>query len=44
METKVEFNSDNAIVLEGLLHTGTSDHGVVITHPHPSIKIGIQTV
>jgi len=35
METKIEFNSNDAIVLEGLLHIGTSDHGVVITHPHP---------
>jgi len=35
METKIEFNSDDTIVLEGLLHIGTTGHGVVITHPHP---------
>ena len=35
METKIEFNSDDGIVLEGLLHIGTTGHGVIITHPHP---------
>lgn len=34
-ETKIEIKSNNVITLEGLLHIGTSDHGVVITHPHP---------
>ena len=34
-ETKIEFKSNDAIVLEGLLHTVTTDRGVVITHPHP---------
>jgi uncharacterized protein len=35
METKIEFKSDDGIVLEGLLHTGTADLSVIITHPHP---------
>jgi len=35
METKIEFDSDDGIVLEGLLHIGTTGHGVIITHPHP---------
>ncbi|MCD6586146.1 MAG: alpha/beta fold hydrolase [Desulfobacteraceae bacterium] len=34
-EHRVEFNSDNNIVLEGLLSEGTTGRGVVITHPHP---------
>jgi len=34
-EQRVEFNSDNGIVLEGLLSEGTTGRGVVITHPHP---------
>ena len=34
-EHRVEFNSDNDIVLEGLLSEGTTGRGVVITHPHP---------
>ncbi|MBC2715335.1 MAG: alpha/beta hydrolase [Desulfobacteraceae bacterium] len=34
-EQRVEFNSDNGIVLEGLLFEGSSGRGVVITHPHP---------
>jgi len=34
-EQRVEFTSDNEIVLEGLLSAGTTGRGVVITHPHP---------
>lgn len=48
-ETKIEFKSNDAITLEGLLHTGTSDRGVVITHPHPlyggdMYNIVVQTI
>jgi hypothetical protein len=34
-EHRVEFNSDNDIILEGRLSEGTTGQGVVITHPHP---------
>jgi uncharacterized protein len=35
METKIRFESDDGVVLEGLLHKGKSGRGVAITHPHP---------
>jgi hypothetical protein len=34
-EQRVEFKSENDIVLEGLISAGTTGRGVVITHPHP---------
>lgn len=34
-EEKVEFISNDKIVLEGLFDPGTKKHGVIITHPHP---------
>ncbi len=34
-EEKIEFNSDDQIILEGLFDPGTKMHGVIITHPHP---------
>ena len=34
-EQRVKFNSDNGIILEGLLSEGTTGRGAVITHPHP---------
>ena len=34
VQQRIDFTGDNGGVLEGLLHEG-SDHGVVITHPHP---------
>jgi len=34
MEKQINFQSED-LTLEGLHHRGSSDHGVVITHPHP---------
>jgi alpha/beta superfamily hydrolase len=34
-EQRIEFSSNNGIVLEGLLSEGTTGRGVIITHPHP---------
>ncbi len=34
-EQRIEFKSNNGIILEGLLSGGTTGQGVVITHPHP---------
>ncbi len=35
MPERIEFTSDNGIVLEGLLSEGTTGRGVILTHPHP---------
>jgi alpha/beta superfamily hydrolase len=34
MEEKISFESEK-LQIEGLLHQGTTDAGIVITHPHP---------
>jgi len=34
-ETKINFICDDGTRLEGLLHRGNPEKGVVITHPHP---------
>lgn len=34
-ENHINFTTEDGIIIEGLLCEGASDHGVVITHPHP---------